>query len=217
MQAFLAEASGIIVSSGILLAASTFLQSNEELPSSADRNAAVAMVNEALAKSSSSALCLTPELGAEAYEKLIHVLAKIGLRSEYSAKHFGLDVDLTHLLLPNLSFSNERKLFTDLVKAGLILAPGEAHGFEVPGHFVLSCPKPDDSAFQQDLITRFQALIAIRDPHSAAARNAHAKTDLGNQSSQEESDPVEQPKATNAAGNDCHSPCPCPDMIDDVD
>lgn len=172
-SAMLGELSAVLVTGGLLLAASISTGHGNELPVSAIPTEAEAAFNQAMKDSSKfsfDSLPLAPPTSAEVYEPLVHALARIGVRSEYSSRLGGLNMDLTHLLLPQLSFAAERVLFADLVKEGVILRPGEACDLPLPGHFLIASPAVVDEGVTKKLIERLQKVIAHRSPHSAAAR-----------------------------------------------
>lgn len=111
-MSLLSELSGLLVSGGVLLAASTFIRSDndrEVTASSANLAEAQKVFNEALQQASPNSLVLAPALSEEPYEALKTELHGLGIESHYSQAPQGLVVDLSPLLLPLLSFSEERK------------------------------------------------------------------------------------------------------------
>ncbi|RYY82206.1 hypothetical protein EON63_13775 [archaeon] len=111
----LSELSGLLVSGGVLLAASTFINKGDdrEVTASSANPAEAQKVFNAVVNSDfrykPNTLVLAPAMGAEPYEPLKAELHKLGIESHYSQAQQGLVIDLSPLLLPLLCFSEERK------------------------------------------------------------------------------------------------------------
>jgi hypothetical protein len=170
----ISELSGILISGGILLAASSIVATTHEEPSTpptVNADEAMEIFNESLASANSNTLTLAPALSYQPYEKLSTALADIGIGSIYSASRLGLDVNLSRLLPPESTFTEERNLFADMVKEGLMMSPGEANGLTVPGHFIISSPFAADDEVVSEIVTRLGKVLNARSSTSQAAKN----------------------------------------------
>lgn len=139
----LSELSGLLLTSGIVLAASTFVAAYKPEVESLDEGetksakdafnkAYVAMVNNS---KKSDKLILAPSFGGS-YIELGDALAKAGIALNASVNEQHATIDLQKLMkFGSPSFAEERKIQQALVEEGLLLLPGEAFGCSSPGQF----------------------------------------------------------------------------------
>eukprot|EP01031_Cornospumella_fuschlensis_P036186 gene36186-43890_t len=185
-MSLLSELSALLVSGGVLLAASTFISKDndrEATASSANPVEAGKVFNEAVKAAPANALFLAPAVNEEPYEQLKSELHKLGIESHFSAAQHGLVVDLSPLLLPLLCFSEERKLSQDLCSVGLVLSPGESHGLQLPGRFIVSTPLVQREGVVAQIIEKLLKVISQRAERSTAAKTWLARHHMRQQAS----------------------------------
>ena len=140
------ELSGLLLTSGIVLAASTFVASNApEVESIDEGNKAFARdafnkAHQALVSSTKKdKIFLAPSFGGS-YTDLGDALKKAGISLTASVNEQSAIIDLQKLMKGSPSFSAERKIQLALVEEGILLLPGEAFGAEQPGQFRITAP-----------------------------------------------------------------------------
>lgn len=143
----LSELSGVLLTGGFILAASTFVAANApEKESTDDGDASVALQSfnnayKSLASNNKKGdkLILAPSFGGS-YTALESALAKAGILLSANAKDQHAIIDLQKLMKGSASFAAERKIQLALVEEGLLLLPGEALGLTQPGQFRITAP-----------------------------------------------------------------------------
>lgn len=142
------EYAGIAISSGLLLAASSFVATQkakeegiQSLYGAKNQNDAQALFdqhyNEGMKKNEEEAPIILAHRFANPYAELQEALKEQGIESRLEG--FSLHLDLSEYL-ESQTFAAERELFKKLVKGKLLLRPGESLGFDKPGTFVISVP-----------------------------------------------------------------------------
>lgn len=143
----LSELSGVLLTGGFILAASTFVAANapeKESTDEGDANVALQSFNSAYKSLVSNnkkgdKLILAPSFGGS-YGALESALAKAGILLSANAKDQHAVIDLQKLMKGSASFAAERKIQAALVEEGLLLLPGEAFDCPQPGQFRITAP-----------------------------------------------------------------------------
>jgi hypothetical protein len=151
------EYAGIAISSGLLLAASSFVATQKAKEEGTQhrygqRNEEEAQAlfdehyNEGVKKNEEEVPIFLAHRYTNPYSELQDALKEKGIESHIEG--FSLHLNLSEYLETN-TFAAERELFKRLVKGKLLLRPGESLGLEKPGTFAVTVPFPgaDDVNF----------------------------------------------------------------------
>ena len=162
----LSELSGFLFTSGIVLAASTFVAAGKpenESIDEGDSNVALETFNKSYknlvsnsTRNKDDKIILAPSFGGS-YVALESALAKAGISVTTSAKDQHATIDLQKLMKGSPSFAAERKIQAALVEEGLLMLPGEAFGSEKPGQFRITAP----SLSAEDISTLVDKLYKV--------------------------------------------------------
>lgn len=102
-------------------------------------------------------LILSPKF-TDSYASLKMALLRHGIiLRAYEGEQFAT-IDLTSLIKDRPSFASERLLNAALLTAGILMSPGEAHGFKEPGYFRITCPHITPSQIDE-LCTRLSGVM----------------------------------------------------------
>ncbi len=217
------ELSGLLVSGGLLLAASLLtsntssrggeneggdveetsdMELDEEPEAQASREAFDADFMDSVNSNNTKMIYLGNKFNTP-FEHLRKALTQVKIETEIkkmrgiqNEKCSYLVLNLTALLQSN-TFNEEKKLFQLLLSNGLTLIPGEAYGFKKPGFFIITNDVHNEFIINE-IIDRFSMVTSIANTLKVVASNSTGSNFTSNA--------VETPKKSNDSGASANTP-----------